>query len=127
MEAIQLDPFSILVLTGIIIVIIWIILVGQHWLKATVSGIQVTPTQIILMRLRGTPIKLFISLLIKANKSGVLIKRDELEACYLAGGNITNIVDGLIYAKSKNIDFNIKKAMQLDMEKRDLVAYLKNK
>ncbi|TAJ14552.1 hypothetical protein DMA11_05105 [Marinilabiliaceae bacterium JC017] len=117
-----------LIMLGIIIfVILWTLLIGRFWLKALLSGIRITPLHILMMRLRGTPVSLVLNELIKAVKSGIVIDINELEACTLGGGNLKNVVDGLIYAKHKGIEFTIKDAMQIDIERRDVVKYLRNK
>ena len=79
------------------------------------------------MRFRGTPVDLVITELIKSNKSGILLVRDELEACHLAGGNVSNVINGLIYAKSIGYKMTFAEAAQLDQQKFDIVNYLKNK
>ena len=127
MESINIFSFEFFVILLFAIGLIWFILIGQHSFKALLSGIRITPIQVLLMRLRGTPVRLIVKLLIKAHKNGIPIGRDELEACHLGGGNISNIVDGLIYAKAKNIKLEIKEAMKLDLDKRDLIIYLRNK
>ena len=128
MEAIQLSQKQILII-GIIIflIIIYYMLILRYWLRCILSGVTIKPIEILFMRLRKTPVDLIIQELIKAHKSGILIKRDELEACYLSGGNVKNVVNGLIYAKSKNIKLDLKEAFSLDMQKEDIIKYLKNK
>lgn len=102
-------------------------MVGRFWLKSLLSGIRITPTQIIIMRIRNTPVNLILTEQIKAAKAGVSINREDLEACHLSGGNVKNVVSGLIFSKAINFDLSIKEAMQLDLQRHDIVNYLRNK
>lgn len=123
----NLDNKQLIIIGIIVIIVLWFLLVGRFWLKALLSGVRITPTQIILMRLRNNPVNLIVTMLIKAAKGGVIIGRDELEACHMSGGNVKNVVDGLIYAKANNIELDNKTAMKLDLQKHDIVSHLKNK
>lgn len=121
------DSKQLLVFGIIIIIIAWYLIIGRFWVKALLAGVRITPIQIVLMLLRGNPVNLIVKELIKAAKGGVVIGRDELEACYMAGGNISNVVDGLIYAKVKNIELDVKTAMQIDLQKQNIISNLRNK
>ncbi|MGQ8338158.1 flotillin-like FloA family protein [Sunxiuqinia sp. A32] len=107
--------------------LLWYLLIGRFWLRALLSGVRITPTQIILMRLRNNPVNLIVNELIKAAKGGVIVSRDELEACHMAGGNVSNVVDGLIYANAHNIELDIKTAMKLDLQRHNIINHLINK
>ena len=127
MEMNQITPQLLFVLIIVIIIIIYYALIGRYWLKAVLSGVRIKPIEILFMRMRGTPVNKVITELIKAHKSGILLRRDELEACHLAGGDVKNVVEGLIYAKAKDIEFTIQDAIQMDQEKNDIVKTLRNK
>jgi uncharacterized protein YqfA (UPF0365 family) len=124
-----LNPeIQLIIIIGIaLILILYYLLIARYWLKCLLSGVRISQLEIIFMRFRGTPVELIITELIKSNKSGVLLTRDELEACHLAGGNVSNVVNGLIYAKSIGYKMTIAEAIQLDQQKFDIVNYLKNK
>lgn len=122
----NLDNKQLIIIGTILVIVLWFFLVGRFWLKALLSGVRITPTQIVLMRLRNNPVNLIVTMLIKAAKGGVIISRDELEACHMAGGNVSNVVDGLIYAKANEIEIDVKTAMKLDLQKHNIVSQLKN-
>jgi len=123
----KIDSTQLLVFIIIIALIAWYLLIGRFWLKALLSGIRITPIQIIFMRLRNNPVNLIVTELIKAAKGGVIIGRDDLEACHMSGGNVTNVVDGLIYAKATNLELDIKTAMKLDLQRHNIINHLKNR
>jgi uncharacterized protein YqfA (UPF0365 family) len=59
--------------------------------------------------------------MIEAYKAGLkTVKRDELEAHYLAGGNVENVVHALVSAEKANIDLGFKMATAIDLAGRDV-------
>ena len=61
------------------------------WFSARVSGVRISLLQLVLMRVRKVPPGVIVRALIIVQKAGLdSIKRDELEAHYLAGGHIDN-------------------------------------
>lgn len=69
------------------------------WLNARVSGVSISLVQLFLMRLRNVPPQVIVQCLIEAHKAGLkTITRDDLEAHYLAGGNIVRVVHALVSA-----------------------------
>jgi len=49
------------------------------------------------------------------SKAGLFLNRNELEAHFLAGGNVKNVVNALISADKANIDLNFKTATAIDV------------
>ena len=123
----QLNTDQILIVGVIILLIAYYILIVRFWLRCLLSGVRIKQIEIILMRLRKEPVNLILTELIKANKAGVLLDLNQLEACHLADGDVKNVVNGLIYAKAKNINLTFKEAAQLDQQKSDIVIYLRNR
>ena len=59
--------------------------------------------------------------MIEAHKAGLQgIKRDDLEAHYLAGGHVEAVVHALVSAEKANIDLNFKMATAIDLAGRDV-------
>ena len=77
--------------------------------------------QLILMRIRKVPPSAIVSAMIEAHKAGLHdVKRDELEAHYLAGGHIEKVVHALVSASKANIDLSFKMATAIDLAGRDV-------
>lgn len=115
---------------GIIVAIIvagiiglWILLyfvpVGL-WFSALLSGVKVPLIQLIFMRWRNVPPTIIVKAMINATKAGLHITRDELEAHFLAGGNIIKVVNALISADKANIPLDFKAATAIDLAGRDI-------
>lgn len=90
------------------------------WITAYFSGAKVGIGNLVGMRLRRVVPSYIISPLIKATKAGLKISTDELEAHYLAGGNINLVVDALIAAQRANIDLEFEQAAAIDLAGRNV-------
>ncbi len=91
------------------------------WLSAKVSGVSISLVQLLLMRIRKVPPHSIVQCLIEAHKADLReIKRDELEAHYLAGGHIERVVHALVSASKANIDLTFKMATAIDLAGRDV-------
>ena len=84
------------------------------WVTAYFSGVKVNIGTLVGMRLRRVAPQDIIRPLIKATKAGLDIDINELEAHYLAGGDINQVIDALIAAQRANIDLVFKQAAAID-------------
>ena len=85
----------LLVLVAFLVVVLSFVPVGL-WISAVAAGVRVSIVTLIGMRLRRVPPAQIILPLIKAEKAGLDVSIDKLEAHYLAGGNVDRVVDALI-------------------------------
>ncbi len=91
------------------------------WISARVSGVKVSLLQLVLMRIRQVPPGVIVRALIEAHKAGLSdVTRDDLEAHYLAGGNVERVVHALVSAAKANIDLGFKMATAIDLAGRDV-------
>ena len=90
------------------------------WFTALVSGVRISLLQLILMRWRKVPPSVIVNSMIAATKAGLKLERDDLEAHYLAGGKVQQVVNALISADKANIDLNFKTATAIDLAGRDV-------
>ena len=91
------------------------------WFTALISGVHISLLQLILMRWRKVPPQTIVRAMIEAHKAGLQgIKRDDLEAHYLAGGHVEAVVHALVSAEKANIDLNFKMATAIDLAGRDV-------
>ena len=90
------------------------------WFSALLSGVRVSLIQLIFMRWRKVPPSVIVKAMINSTKAGLSLSRDELEAHYLAGGNVINVVNALISADKANIPLNFKSATAIDLAGRDV-------
>lgn len=91
------------------------------WISARVSGVRISLIQLGLMRIRKVPAQVITQALIEAHKAGLQeVTRDDLEAHYLAGGNVEKVVHALVSASKANIDLGFKMATAIDLAGRDV-------
>lgn len=90
------------------------------WISAIASGVKISVLDLIGMRLRRVaPARIVLSL-IKATKAGLLLKVNQLEAHYLAGGNVDNVVNALIAAERAGMELTFEQASAIDLAGRDV-------
>jgi uncharacterized protein YqfA (UPF0365 family) len=111
-----------IVVVGIVIlaVILYIIPLGL-WFQALVSGVRISLIQLIFMRWRKVPPSIIVRALITGTKAGIILNRNELEAHFLAGGRIVQVVNALISADKANIALDFKMATAIDLAGRDVL------
>ena len=102
-----------------LMILLYFIPVGL-WFQSIISGVRISLLQLVLMRWRKVPPAQIVNNLINARKAGVLLNRDELEAHYLAGGDVKNVVTALISADKANIELDFKVAAAIDLAGRDV-------
>lgn len=91
------------------------------WVTAFFSGVKISMSTLIGMRLRRVAPSRLVNPMIKATKAGLVIKINELEAHYLAGGNVNTLVDALIAAQRANIPLEFERAAAIDLAGRNVL------
>lgn len=100
-------------------IIFYFIPVGL-WFTALLSGVRISLIQLVFMRWRKVPPSVIVTAMINATKAGLSLKRDDLEAHYLAGGRVKNVVNALISADKANIALDYKSATAIDLAGREV-------
>ena len=113
--------FVILVILFILIFILNYFVPLGLWLTAYFSGVSVSLFSMIGMRLRKVPPARIIKPQINATKAGLALIISELEAHYLAGGNVDKVVMALISADKANIELSFQRGTAIDLAGRDVL------
>ncbi|HBC92877.1 MAG TPA: hypothetical protein DCZ10_08220 [Pelotomaculum sp.] len=90
------------------------------WISALAAGVKVGIFTLIGMRLRRVPPAKIVNPLIKADKAGLSISVNQLEAHYLAGGNVDRVVNALVAAERAAIPLPFERAAAIDLAGRDV-------
>ncbi len=91
------------------------------WFSAKVSGVKISLLQLALMRIRKVPPYVIVRALIEAHKAGIKdVTRDGLEAHYLAGGHVEQVVHALVSASKAEMGLNFQLATAIDLAGRDV-------
>ena len=91
------------------------------WIAAFSSGAYVGIGTLIAMRLRRVSPSMIVKPRISAVKAGLELSVDELEAHYLAGGNVERVVNALISADKANIKLTFSQATAIDLAGRNVL------
>ena len=117
------------IIVAAIVVVFFIILFSfvpiGLWISAISAGVRVSLTSLVAMRLRRVPPHRIILPLIKADKAGIDVTQDLLEAHFLAGGNVDRVVDALIAADKAKIGLPFDRAAAIDLAGRDVLDAVK--
>ena len=88
------------------------------WVRARLAGAEVALFDLVGMRLRGVPYSVIVDAKIAAEKAGIPIDTDKLDAHYLAGGNIVQTVQALIAAQKAGLSLDWNRACAIDIATR---------
>ena len=102
-----------------LIVLLWFFPITM-WFQALISGVRISLLQLILMRWRKVPPGTIVMAMITGTKAGLTLNANELEAHYLAKGNVPKVVNALVSADKANIALNFKMAAAIDLAGRDV-------
>ncbi len=91
------------------------------WIAAWASGAYVGLFTLIGMRLRRVPPSTVVNARISAVKAGLDISINDLEAHFLAGGNVVRVVNAMISADKANIPLPFKRAAAIDLAGRNVL------
>ena len=112
---------------GVIIVVIFIVSLFLHfvpiglWISARAAGVNVGIFNLVGMRLRRVIPSKIVLPLVKANKAGLDVNANQLEAHYLAGGDVDRVVDALIAAQRATMSLTFERAAAIDLAGRDVL------
>jgi uncharacterized protein YqfA (UPF0365 family) len=117
----------ILYIVGVIvllIIVLYFVPLGL-WFQALVSGVRISLIQLIFMRWRKVPPSVIVRAMIEGTKAGLKLIRNDLEAHYLAGGHVEQVVHALVSAEKANIDLQFNMATAIDLAGRDVFEAVK--
>lgn len=117
-----MDAFTGIVALVVLIFVIaffWFVPVGL-WIAAIAAGVPLRIFDLVGMRLRRVDPNIIVKALISAHKAGLQVATAELEAHYLAGGNVLNVVSALIAADKARIELTFQRSSAIDLAGRDV-------
>ncbi|MFQ9401697.1 MAG: flotillin-like protein FloA [Dialister sp.] len=119
-ELLMIPVFTIVAAIFAILVLLHFVPVGL-WISALAAGVQISLFNLVGMRIRRVEPRMIVLPLIKGTKAGLGINVNQLEAHYLAGGNVDNVVDALIAAHRAQIDLTFEQAAAIDLAGRNVL------
>ena len=114
-------PLLIIFLAFVLLSVLFSFIPVGLWISALAAGVNVGIFNLVGMRLRRVVPSKIVNPLIKAHKAGLSITTDQLEAHYLAGGNVDRVVNALIAAERAAIPLPFERAAAIDLAGRDVL------
>ncbi|HID74778.1 MAG TPA: UPF0365 family protein [Planctomycetaceae bacterium] len=117
-------------IVAVLFVIVMLVIVfnyGALWIQAYMSGANVSLLSLIGMSFRQVDSRTIVRAKIMAMQSGLGTEREtgittrRLEAHYLAGGNVPNVIRAIIAAHRADLDLDFDQAAAIDLAGRDVL------
>ena len=115
----------LLCVTGLLVVLFFVFVPIGLWISAVAANVKVGIFDLVGMRLRRVSPGKIVFPLIKATKAGLTVTVNQLEAHYLAGGDVDKVVNALIAAQRAGMDLSFEKASAIDLAGRDVFEAVK--
>ncbi len=118
------------VLVGLFLLILIIVFLayGKLWIQGYMSGADVSMMSLIGMYFRQVKAEMIVKAKIMAAQAGLNIRTHEggigtadLEAHFLAGGDVARVIHALIAAHRANIELDFRQACAIDLAGRDVL------
>jgi len=117
---------STLVIIGVLLVLFLILAIVLFkfinlWIQAYLAQTRISLFRLVGMQLRKTDPTAIVRGMIGATQAGLKLDVRDLEAHFLAGGNVLNVVSALIAADRANLNLDFRQATAIDLAGRDLL------
>ncbi len=123
-----MGPFLIVFAVAAVIavmVIFSVVIPIPLWIAAVFSGVKISLFSLVGMRLRRVPPQVILSAMIQSKKAGLDISSNDLEAHYLAGGDVFRVIFALVAADKANIPLSFQRGTAIDLAGRNVLEAVK--
>ncbi len=110
---------------GLLIILFFVFVPVGLWVSSMAANVKISIFNMIGMKLRRVKPATIVMPLIKARKAGLNLGVNQLEAHYLAGGNVDNVVNALIASERAGIELKFEKAAAIDLAGRNVLEAVK--
>ena len=118
---INIGPLIIIAAVVIVLIIFFRFIPVALWISALAANVKVGVWTLVGMRLRRVVPSRIVNPMIKAQKAGLELSINKLEAHYLAGGNVDRVVNSLVAAHRAGIPLEFERAAAIDLAGRDVL------
>lgn len=112
-------------IVGLLVVMFFVFVPVGLWISSLAANVRISIFNMIGMRLRRVKPALIVIPLIKARKAGLNLSTNQLEAHFLAGGNVDSVVNALIASERAGIELEFEKAAAIDLAGRNVLEAVK--
>ncbi len=120
-----MDPMTFVIMIAVaavvFVVFLNLVVTGGLWVAARAAGVRIRIFgDLVGMRLRKVSPGIVVNSLISSTKAGLSLLASDLEAHYLARGNVERVVNALIAADKAGIELGFQQATAIDLAGRDV-------
>lgn len=116
----QIVGISLGVIFVVAVVLFCILVPVKEYFKCLFSKCYVNSITLRAMKMRNLPCSLITEWYIYSKHAGLNLQIKDLQNHYGSGGNLQNVVSGLVYAQNASVDLSFDSAKTLDLEGRDI-------
>lgn len=111
------------VVAGLLVLgIAWLALVAPWWLRAKRAGLNLSPKEVLGLRLRKAPVGAIIRAAAAANEAQLPVTVGMLEVHALAGGHPEALIRAMVEARARGEEAPLDDVVALDLAGVDVVA-----
>ena len=118
------NVWIVLIAVGLLLLLVLALFVFKYfnlWLQCITTNAEIGFIDLIGMSFRKINPRIIVQSKIAAVQAGLTVETRELEAHYLAGGHVTNVIRALIAADRANLPLDFRVATGIDLAGRDLL------
>lgn len=120
------DSTITLVIIGVLLIVFLILSIVLFkfinlWIQAYLAQTKIGLFRLVGMQLRKVNPTVIVRGMISATQAGLPLDVREVEAHYLAGGNVLNVINSLIAADRANLNIDFRRATAIDLAGRDVL------
>ncbi|MCR5432648.1 MAG: flotillin-like protein FloA [Lachnospiraceae bacterium] len=120
-----MDTVIIAAIVIVLVLVFFAIVPVGMWISAVASGVKIGIFSLVGMKIRRVRPAKIVGPMIKATKAGLSVKSNQLEAHYLAGGNVDDVVNALIAAERAGMNLTLEQASAIDLAGRNVFEAVK--
>lgn len=106
----------------LLVVLFWYYIPLNLKIAANASGVDISLIELLLMRIRKVSPHTIVYSMIEAHKAGLeTVTREDLEAHYMAGGNVQQVIRSMIKAKRDNLHLTFQMASTNDLAGHEII------
>ncbi len=104
-----------------LLAVIFLLKFVNLWIQAIMTKTNIALWSLVGMQLRKVNPTVIVRGMISCNQAGIKLVTQDLEAHYLAGGNVLNVASSLIAADRANLGLDFRRAAAIDLAGRDVL------
>lgn len=114
--------FSLLLIAGILF---FVFIPCKVWFRSIIEKAYVSPFKLYSLKARDLPFDMLINWYTICKKEDLDFSFDDLIVFYNSGGNLQNLINGLIFAKESGVCLSIDSAKALDKSQNNISEVIK--